>query len=171
MSINNLPNIKLVAVPALSKPIGLARALTAYVSSRGEAANALDLQALKDCIHTFGIENTLKGIESARNIGGLFTASHVYDHLYQTEIRRIGRLETALQPVVVVYQDYIASPAWKRKADAAKRRAGDRCQLCNGSDRLEAHHRTYETLGNEPDNDITVLYHNCHAKFHGKESE
>ncbi|MCK9592737.1 MAG: hypothetical protein M0Q91_12105 [Methanoregula sp.] len=65
----------------------------------------------------------------------------------------------------LIYAEYISSDAWKAKADAAKERAGYRCQICNGALLLEAHHRTYSHLGNEGPNDITVLCHNCHEKF------
>ena len=63
------------------------------------------------------------------------------------------------------YQAYLRSPSWKKKAEAAKIRAGNRCQLCNKSRnevQLEAHHRTYERLGNELPGDITVLCRDCH---------
>jgi hypothetical protein len=70
----------------------------------------------------------------------------------------------------VNYYEYIASPAWKRKANAAKEAAGYRCQVCNkGKDngaQLDAHHRTYERLGNECPEDITVLCHKCHGLYH-----
>lgn len=71
------------------------------------------------------------------------------------------------------YQYYINSIFWKARAYTAKERAGQRCQVCNKSQdavQLDAHHRTYERLGNEQPDDITVLCHNCHAKFHGKEA-
>lgn len=80
-----------------------------------------------------------------------------------------------LTPISKVnYKAYIASDDWKRRADAAKKRAGHRCQVCNrGADQvlqLEAHHRTYENLGNEQAQDITVLCNECHDLFsaHGK---
>lgn len=66
------------------------------------------------------------------------------------------------------YYEYIKSPAWKRKADAAKERAGNRCQVCNRSKdevQLDAHHRTYERLGHERPEDITVLCHDCHGLY------
>lgn len=66
------------------------------------------------------------------------------------------------------YREYIRSPEWRAKADAAKERAGHRCQLCNSDGQLDAHHRTYKRLGNEEPEDITVLCRDCHAKFHGK---
>lgn len=65
----------------------------------------------------------------------------------------------------VNYELYIRSDRWKRKADAAKKRAGYRCQGCNrhrGQVILEAHHRTYERLGFELDGDITVFCTECH---------
>lgn len=66
------------------------------------------------------------------------------------------------------YYEYIYSEEWKLKAKEAKKRAGFRCQLCNGEKELNAHHRTYDRLGSELPEDITVLCRDCHAKFHDK---
>ncbi|WP_420643004.1 HNH endonuclease [Candidatus Leptofilum sp.] len=66
---------------------------------------------------------------------------------------------------LVNYKAYIRSKEWKLKAEEAKARAGNRCQLCNRSRsevQLEAHHRTYERLGHELAGDITVLCRDCH---------
>jgi hypothetical protein len=66
------------------------------------------------------------------------------------------------------YYTYIRSPQWRKKADAAKARAGYRCQVCNrpaSEITLDAHHRTYERLGNERPEDITVLCRDCHSLF------
>lgn len=68
----------------------------------------------------------------------------------------------------VNYHEYIQSEAWKARADAAKRRAGYRCQICNrhaSQVTLNAHHRTYERLGHENSDDITVLCRDCHALY------
>lgn len=67
------------------------------------------------------------------------------------------------------YEEYLKSNIWREKADEAKKRAGYRCQVCNVSQaqvRLDAHHRTYERLGNELPEDITILCRNCHKLFH-----
>jgi len=64
------------------------------------------------------------------------------------------------------YRDYIASPAWKARADHARQRAGQRCQLCNKKGQLHVHHRTYERLGRELDGDLIVLCASCHKHFH-----
>ena len=66
------------------------------------------------------------------------------------------------------YYHYINSAGWKKKAEEAKARAGNRCQICNRSRaevQLEAHHRTYERLGQELPDDITVLCRNCHGLY------
>lgn len=68
-------------------------------------------------------------------------------------------------PGFVDYKKYIASPEWKAKAQEAKKRAGYRCQTCNSAGKLEAHHRTYDRLGNERPEDITVLCDECHGLF------
>lgn len=69
------------------------------------------------------------------------------------------------------YYEYIHSQEWQCRAEAAKARAGYRCQVCNGTKRLEAHHRTYENLGHEPPEDITVLCHKCHEIFSKENSK
>lgn len=80
----------------------------------------------------------------------------------EREVSDAPTLPLSQAPRRVDYYIYIKSPEWKARADAAKERAGYRCQFCNGTDRLEAHHRTYERLGNELPDDITVLCHECH---------
>jgi 5-methylcytosine-specific restriction endonuclease McrA len=66
----------------------------------------------------------------------------------------------------VNYYEYIASPAWRAKADAAKKAAGYRCQVCNRDGvKLDAHHRTYARLGHERPEDITVLCRDCHELY------
>jgi hypothetical protein len=65
------------------------------------------------------------------------------------------------------YHQYIQSAEWRAKADAAKERAGSRCQVCNSPKRpLDAHHRTYERLGEELPEDIIVLCRKCRGLFH-----
>jgi hypothetical protein len=65
------------------------------------------------------------------------------------------------------YADYLATDEWKARAAAAKERAGNRCQVCNGEDEmLDTHHRTYERLGNEDEMDLFVLCRTCHSLFH-----
>ncbi len=65
----------------------------------------------------------------------------------------------------VNYYEYIKSAEWKSKADAAKELAGGRCQVCNKTGNLNAHHRTYERLGKELPEDITVLCRDCHELY------
>jgi hypothetical protein len=64
------------------------------------------------------------------------------------------------------YSTYLLTIGWKMRRDMAIWRAAGRCQVCYGMDRLEAHHRTYDRLGEEMDSDITVLCHECHELFH-----
>lgn len=69
---------------------------------------------------------------------------------------------------MVNYQEYIQSEEWLLKADRAKRAAAHRCQICNRHEDeviLDAHHRTYDRLGKEMDEDITVLCRDCHDLY------
>lgn len=89
------------------------------------------------------------------------------------EVRLLNRITPGLRASAKdrreFYYRYIVSPDWKKKADEAKRRAGYRCQVCNKSNKivtLNTHHRTYENLGNEKSDDLTVLCAGCHDTFH-----
>ena len=69
----------------------------------------------------------------------------------------------------VDYYEYIKSDEWKILARTAKSCASYRCQVCNtpgDNSTLHAHHRTYDRLGRENLNDITVLCAGCHKIFH-----
>ena len=70
--------------------------------------------------------------------------------------------------MAVDYHEYIKTEAWRERAEAAKQRVGDRCQICNRPATrvtLDVHHRTYERLGNEHPEDLTVLCRGCHELY------
>ncbi len=65
------------------------------------------------------------------------------------------------------YKEYLQTPHWKRKREDKLRTVGRRCQVCNhGPHNLDVHHRTYERLGEELDQDLTFLCRACHTNFH-----
>jgi len=66
----------------------------------------------------------------------------------------------------VEYGKYLRSARWKKKAAAARKRAGYRCQMCNRQAPLQVHHRTYERLGYEMPGDLIALCAGCHQKHH-----
>lgn len=69
----------------------------------------------------------------------------------------------------VRYETYLRSARWQRKARAARKKAGQRCQLCNRPGfPLEVHHRTYERLGFELPGDLLALCQRCHRRHHGR---
>ena len=63
------------------------------------------------------------------------------------------------------YKQYLGTREWKERRKNAIGRAYGKCQLCNSEYRLEVHHRTYERVGKERDDDLTVLCHDCHRRF------
>jgi 5-methylcytosine-specific restriction endonuclease McrA len=60
------------------------------------------------------------------------------------------------------YQDYLKTQEWLRRRAAKLEIAEHRCQLCNGIQDLQVHHRTYERLGGEKMSDLLVLCSECH---------
>ena len=77
-------------------------------------------------------------------------------------------LTIALRSRAIPYARYLETHHWQRMRELARDAAGERCQLCNSTDRLETHHKTYDRIGSELLSDLIVLCHDCHAKFHGK---
>ena len=65
------------------------------------------------------------------------------------------------------YASYLRTPQWAERRTRALRRARGKCSLCSSKRGLEAHHRTYERIGEERDEDITVLCSSCHGSHHG----
>jgi hypothetical protein len=64
------------------------------------------------------------------------------------------------------YEQYLKTPAWANKREQALERDGHRCRVCNTSEHLHVHHRTYTRRGNEDLNDLTTLCETCHESFH-----
>lgn len=67
------------------------------------------------------------------------------------------------------YREYLASKEWAEKRSQIIQRDGCRCRLCNSPAALTVHHRTYERLGHEEEDDLTTLCRKCHAWFHARE--
>ncbi|MFP4526623.1 MAG: HNH endonuclease [Bacteroidales bacterium] len=66
------------------------------------------------------------------------------------------------------YHGYLRTGLWQEKRKQKLEEAEHRCQLCNSSDGLQVHHRTYDNVFNERKSDLIVLCRDCHARFHDK---
>jgi predicted metal-binding protein len=65
------------------------------------------------------------------------------------------------------YDEYLQSEHWKIVSKESRRLADYRCQVCNSCDNvLHVHHRTYERIGNELQQDLVCLCDKCHELFH-----
>lgn len=61
------------------------------------------------------------------------------------------------------YTDRISSPEWFQLCSRLKRERGHKCDRCGKHyPFLEVHHLTYARLGQERDDDLEVLCHDCH---------
>ena len=74
--------------------------------------------------------------------------------------RRVGQLKA------MPYKEYLQTEEWQKTRQLFLKKADNKCQLCNAEKQLHVHHRTYENLGEEGENDCIVLCRGCHAKFH-----
>lgn len=85
----------------------------------------------------------------------------------QEEDSRLVRLKELKN---MPYSEYLQTPEWQETRKQALKDANYQCALCPATNRvLHVHHRTYERLGEERPEDLTVLCDKCHEKFHTKE--
>lgn len=68
------------------------------------------------------------------------------------------------------YLAYLNSSAWKTRRNRALRLAHWCCQRCESKRDLQVHHKSYERLGAEWDQDLEVVCVNCHEQHHIQET-
>jgi hypothetical protein len=64
------------------------------------------------------------------------------------------------------YLEYLKSAGWRTTRNRALQLASYRCERCDSKRDLQVHHRTYERLGHEWDQDLEVLCDACHGDHH-----
>jgi hypothetical protein len=64
------------------------------------------------------------------------------------------------------YTEYLLTPEWEEKRRQILERDEHRCRVCNSTEQLNVHHRTYERRGNELMSDLTLLCRSCHEIYH-----
>jgi hypothetical protein len=74
--------------------------------------------------------------------------------------------DLAVQRHVMPYRQYLATDWWQLVRAGALNAAGGACQVCNATETLDVHHRTYERRGMERAEDLIVLCRDCHTIFH-----
>lgn len=96
----------------------------------------------------------------ARGVGSEALLAEMDVQYQEATGRRIASLFT--------YEEYLQTEHWRGMAAQAKADAEFKCLFCGSARNLNAHHRTYENLGNEQPGDLIVLCNDCHARHHGK---
>jgi hypothetical protein len=68
---------------------------------------------------------------------------------------------------MAAYLEYLSTLHWQDIRDRALARAGNACQVCNQTDGLSVHHRSYRHLGTWKElMDVIVMCKRCHEAFH-----
>lgn len=67
------------------------------------------------------------------------------------------------------YLSYLNSGSWRVTRNRALQRAGYKCERCTSKRDLQVHHRCYDRLGREWDQDLEVLCDTCHGGHHEAE--
>ena len=65
------------------------------------------------------------------------------------------------------YHKYLLSKEWAALKEKALQQNGGLCCLCKKEGLLEVHHKTYENLFKEKDEDLICVCRDCHRELHG----
>ena|SRR5271167_3798758 len=98
-----------------------------------------------------------------------FPPSGVVRELPQTPTQSVRNEQRVQDLRTMPYLDYLRTPEWEARRQQVLERDGHRCRVCNGTEQLNVHHRTYERRGDEDLNDLTTLCRSCHEYFHHRE--
>jgi 5-methylcytosine-specific restriction endonuclease McrA len=63
------------------------------------------------------------------------------------------------------YNERVNSDAWKARKRELIRWRGQFCERCGLHGPLDLHHKTYERLGEEMDDDLELVCRDCHDRF------
>jgi len=66
----------------------------------------------------------------------------------------------------VKYRKYLRTSHWKEFRQQLLYERGV-CEHCGTTERLDVHHMTYDRLGDEAPEDVSVLCRDCHNEEHG----
>jgi len=71
----------------------------------------------------------------------------------------------------IPYTEYLQTKHWKDIRKKALIRGNKKCRMCGSKENLQVHHNTYKNIGNERDEDLTVLCKECHEFFHDRQTK
>ncbi len=111
----------------------------------------------------------MAGMETTQSISaGATKSAPQYTH----DLKSI-RPERLLALRALPYEAYLTTSEWRQRRDRALRIASWRCQSpnCSSKRQLQVHHRSYDRIGIELDQDLEVLCDRCHRRKHTKALE
>ena len=62
------------------------------------------------------------------------------------------------------YTAYMQSEKWKRRKARLYNKRGHACERCGSTWQLEVHHKNYDRLEHELDDDLLIVCVNCHPQ-------
>jgi len=85
---------------------------------------------------------------------------------YQKTINPLFNLDEYIKLNTMCYDEYLQTEHWQNVRERALIRANHKCQICSSKDKLRVHHNTYNSRGNERDEDLIAVCDRCHRKIH-----
>jgi len=91
-------------------------------------------------------------------------------HLHENDDAQMPTPERIQALRRLSYHAYLQTPEWKRRRNRALAHASWQCEHpgCTSTESLEVHHRRYDRLGAEPDDDLRVLCYGHHHALHNR---
>jgi hypothetical protein len=105
---------------------------------------------------------------TSRAVPGATLADFAVFHAGSVWANRKALAIAAIKPDLrtMPYSDYLCTPEWQERRKRQLALDDNRCRVCNATERLQVHHRTYTNRGDEQPGDLTTLCDTCHENFH-----
>lgn len=118
-----------------------------------------DEDRLRELEHAYYAE---KRIKDSLDIGDVIAA--IFTSIERQCIARENAKQQRLEGIP--YRNYLKSDHWLKIREIALDLGKHECRICCSTKYLNVHHRTYERLGREDQDDLVVLCRKCHKLFH-----
>jgi hypothetical protein len=94
------------------------------------------------------------------------SAKQLEKHLVQTYLKKNKGVDNLYDNEQCEYETYLNSERWTKKKKYIIETYGGKCEVCDSTKTLIAHHNTYKNRGMEWDAELTILCKDCHHTYH-----
>lgn len=89
------------------------------------------------------------------------------DGIKKSTKKKVKKKKRKPRKTIRSYKTYMQSPLWEKRKNRYWQKYKKICEACGKKKYVTLHHQIYNNnYGDEPDDEVTALCHECHHNFH-----